>query len=132
MPRYRISLFTPFVLAILLGCADEPTSPRAAARPLTAQVGESTLQSFYYYYAGHPIYLEIDPERFVVVSEDEAPVAVATQVLARIGVAVTGAQSLPQARRHYLLRLRGASAAASRQAADVSRSIDRGGFGVDP
>jgi hypothetical protein len=109
------------------GCTDaerQPLGPSGASLSAPAQ------ESAFYYYFNERIPLAVEPGELSVVS-NLPPQASARAALATLGIEVAGAEPLPQAPSHWLLRLSRADAAKAVQAARALRADARFGFAAN-
>lgn len=113
----------------LLGaaCTDQAEDPLA---PVDALAGLNVQESPFYYHFEERIPLQVDPAEISVVSA-LPPEASARAVLATMGVQVRGAQALPHAANHWLLKVDGADAGRAASAVRALRADARFGFAAN-
>lgn len=111
------------IMATAAGCNDLQREPTPVAPPSSAS--EATASTPFYYHAGQPVYLEEDPQHMVVGTTAPAPLDVARQVLASLGVNVNDAGRIPQMEGHWRLHLAGAPPGAAMRAAAALRADRR-------
>ncbi len=117
----RRSLAALATVGLFAACQD-PQEPGSQVAANASLVG---VEAPYYYYQGTPIYLDLDPQRLVIVSDAPSPASAARQLAGTLGVQVEDAGGLSQLPGHRLLRLTNATAALADRAAATLRADDR-------